>query len=94
MRTLVKRSALLGHVINPEGITVDPAKIEAITNWKTPQNPTDIRSFLRLDGYYRRFIEGFSKIAAPLTGMTRKSIVFSWGKLQEEAFQELKKLLT
>ncbi|XP_076884419.1 putative mitochondrial protein AtMg00860 [Bidens hawaiensis] len=84
----------LGHIINPEGITMDPAKIEAIKNWKTSQNPTEIRSFIGLAGYYRRFNHGFSNIVAPLTGMTRKNVVFNWGKFQEEAFEELKKRLT
>ncbi|MCP6675169.1 hypothetical protein NL520_27615, partial [Klebsiella pneumoniae] len=57
-------------------------------------NPSEIRSFLGLAGYYRRFIQDFSKIAAPLTVMTRKTIVFDWGKYQEAAFEELKKRLT
>ncbi|XP_076891826.1 putative mitochondrial protein AtMg00860 [Bidens hawaiensis] len=84
----------LGHIINPEGSTMDPANIEAIKNWKTPRNPTEIQSFLGLAGYYSRFILGFSMIAALLTGMNRKTVVFSWGKFQEEAFEELKKRLT
>lgn len=64
--------SFLGHVISKDGILVDPNKIEAIVNWERQKNVTEIRSFLGLLGYYRRFIEGFSKIALPLTKLTRK----------------------
>ena len=67
----------LGHVVNAEGIHVDPAKIEAISKWEAPKSPTEIRSFLGLAGYYRRFIEGFAKIVVPLTYLTRKSVKFT-----------------
>ena len=69
----------LGHVVSEHGIQVDPAKIEAIMNWQEPKTPTEIRSFLGLAGYYRRFIENFSRIAAPLTLLTRKNNKFNWG---------------
>ncbi|KAD4584874.1 hypothetical protein E3N88_22475 [Mikania micrantha] len=83
----------LGHVVNSEGIHVDPAKIEAIKNWDTPKTPTEIRSFLGLAGYYRRFISNFSKIALPLTKLTQKSEPFVWEQKQEDAFQTLKQKL-
>ncbi|KAD4180419.1 hypothetical protein E3N88_29010 [Mikania micrantha] len=83
----------LGHVVNSEGIHVDPAKIEAIKNWDTPRTPTEIRSFLGLAGYYRRFISNFSKIALPLTKLTQKSEPFVWEQKQEDAFQTLKQKL-
>ena len=83
----------LGHVINSNGIHVDPAKIEAIKNWDVPTTPTEIRSFLGLAGYYRRFISNFSKIALPLTKLTQKSEPFVWTQKQEEAFQTLKQRL-
>ncbi|KAD4385624.1 hypothetical protein E3N88_25793 [Mikania micrantha] len=83
----------LGHVVNSEGIHVDPAKIEAIKNWDTPKTPTEIRSFLGLAGYYRRFISNFSKIALPLTKLTQKSEPFVWEQKQENAFQNLKQEL-
>ncbi|GJU73112.1 putative nucleotidyltransferase, ribonuclease H [Tanacetum coccineum] len=80
----------LGHVINGNGIHVDPSKIEAVKNWKAPRTPTEVRSFLGLAGYYRRFIEDFSKIAKSLTILTQKSKTFDWGEEQELAFQTLK----
>ncbi|GJU02133.1 putative reverse transcriptase domain-containing protein [Tanacetum coccineum] len=83
----------LGHVINSSGIHVDPAKIEAIKNWASPTTPSNIRQFLGLTGYYRRFIEGFSKIAKPMTELTQKNQKFNWGEEQETAFQLLKQKL-
>ncbi|GJU36235.1 putative reverse transcriptase domain-containing protein [Tanacetum coccineum] len=80
----------LRHVINGNGIHVDPSKIEVVKNWKAPRTPTEVRSFLGLAGYYRRFIENFSKIAKSLTILTQKSKTFDWGEEQELAFQTLK----
>ncbi|GJW32898.1 reverse transcriptase domain-containing protein [Tanacetum coccineum] len=80
----------LWHVINGNGIHVDPSKIEAVKNWKAPRTLTEVRSFLGLAGYYRRFIENFSKIAKSLTILTQKSKTFDWGEEQELAFQTLK----
>ena len=62
----------LGHIISEEGIFVDPEKIEAIMNWPTPRNVTDVRSFMGLAGYYRRLIEGFSKVAHAITSLWDK----------------------
>ncbi|GJY47027.1 putative reverse transcriptase domain-containing protein [Tanacetum coccineum] len=80
-------------VIDSEGIHVDPAKIESIKDWTSPKSPTEIRQFLGLAGYYRRFIEGFSKIAKPMTKLTQKKVKFEWGDKQEAAFQLLKQKL-
>ncbi|GKB36722.1 hypothetical protein Tco_0881664 [Tanacetum coccineum] len=80
----------LGHVINNEGIKVDPAKIIAIMNWEQPKTPTEIRTFLGLARYYRRFIQDFSKIASSLTKLTQKNAKYKWGEDQEIAFQILK----
>ncbi|GJZ67131.1 putative reverse transcriptase domain-containing protein [Tanacetum coccineum] len=80
----------LGHVINGNGIHVDPSKIEAVKNWKAPRTPTKVRSFLGLAGYYRRFIENFSNIAKSFTILTQKCKTFDWGEEQELAFQNLK----
>ncbi|KAI3805399.1 hypothetical protein L1987_27748 [Smallanthus sonchifolius] len=84
----------LGHVIGPNGIMVDPAKIVTVSEWDIPKTPTEIRSFLGLAGYYRRFIQDFSKIASPLTKLTRKEVKYEWGSTQDEAFKELKEKLT
>ncbi|GJQ97208.1 putative reverse transcriptase domain-containing protein [Tanacetum coccineum] len=83
----------LGHVIDNSGIHVDPTKIEAVKNWASPTTPSEIRQFLGLVDYYRRFIEGFSKIAKPMTELTQKDRKFDWGKEQETAFQLLKQKL-
>ncbi|GKC57696.1 putative reverse transcriptase domain-containing protein, partial [Tanacetum coccineum] len=83
----------LGHVIDSEGIHVDPAKIVSIRDWESPKTPTEIYKFLGLAGYYRRFIEGFSKIAKPMTKLTQKSLKFNWGEKEETAFQTLKQKL-
>ena len=68
----------LGHVISAQGIAVDPAKVEAVVKWESPKSAIEIRSFVGLAGYYRRFIEGFSKIVAPLTLLTWKDQPFTW----------------
>nr|GEU79024.1 putative reverse transcriptase domain-containing protein [Tanacetum cinerariifolium] len=83
----------LGHVIDSQGIHVDPAKILAVKDWASPTTPTEIRQFLRLAGYYQRFIEGVSKIAKSLTELTQKNKKYSWEKDQESAFQLLKQKL-
>ncbi|MCI39693.1 retrotransposon protein, partial [Trifolium medium] len=86
--------SFLGHVISGEGIAVDPAKVEAVLQWSTPESVSEVRSFLGLAGNYRRFIEGFSKLAMPLTQLTRKNQPFVWDKNCKGSFQELKRRLT
>ncbi|GJY48230.1 putative reverse transcriptase domain-containing protein, partial [Tanacetum coccineum] len=83
----------LGHLIDSQGLHVDPAKIEAVKNWTSPTTPTEIRQFLGLAGYYRRFIKDFSKIAKSLTELTQKNKKYIWGEDQESAFQLLKQKL-
>ncbi|KAL5559354.1 hypothetical protein UlMin_035565 [Ulmus minor] len=78
--------SFLGHIISKEGIAVDPGKIEAIKNWLTLTNVKEVRSFLGLAGYYRRFVKGFSKIASPLTQLTRKNVKFQWSDERERSF--------
>ncbi|GJR69053.1 putative reverse transcriptase domain-containing protein [Tanacetum coccineum] len=89
----IPKVQFLGHVIDSQGIHVDPAKIESIKDWASPKSPTEIRQFLGLAGYYRRFIEGFSKIAKPMTKLTQKKVKFEWGDKQETAFQLIKQKL-
>ncbi|XP_070021989.1 uncharacterized protein [Nicotiana sylvestris] len=86
--------AFLGHVVSSEGIKADPQKTKAVKNWPRPTTPTEIRSFLGLAGYYRRFVEGFSSLAAPLTKLTQKVVKFQRSDACEPSFQELKKRLT
>ena len=82
----------LGHVVSEEGIHIDPSKINTIKNWSAPKTPTEIRQFLVLAGYYRRFIENFSNIAKPLTTLTQTGVAFNWGEKQDGAFQTLKQV--
>lgn len=90
----IDRVVFLGHVISSEEVFVDPSKREAILNWSRPTTASEIRSFLGLAGYYRRFIEGLSKIAKPLMQLTRKDVSFVWSDECEESFQEVRQRLT
>ncbi|GKC12120.1 putative reverse transcriptase domain-containing protein [Tanacetum coccineum] len=89
----IPKVQFLGHIIDSRGIHVDPAKIESIKDLASPRSPTEIRQFLGLAGYYRRFIEGFSKIAKSMTKFTQKGIKFHWGEKEENAFQLIKQKL-
>ncbi|KAD3336842.1 hypothetical protein E3N88_32361 [Mikania micrantha] len=82
-----------GHIVNENGVHVDPAKIEAMKNWSTPKTPTEIHSFLGLASYYRRFILNFSQIVVPITSLTQKDRPYDWGPKKEEEFQTLKQKL-
>ena len=84
----------LGHVISKDGISVDPAKVQAVLEWQSPKNVREVRGFLGMAGYYRRFIEGFSRIAGPMTKLLRKNAPFEWTDKCEASFQELKTRLT
>ena len=86
--------AYLGHIVSEQGIQTDPSKTEKIKNWPIPQCVTDIKSFLGLCSYYRRFVQGFSTIARPLVQLTEKSTQFKWEKEQQIAFDTLKDKLT
>nr|GFC39697.1 putative reverse transcriptase domain-containing protein [Tanacetum cinerariifolium] len=79
----IPKVPFLGHVIDKQGIHVDLAKIKSVKDWASPKSPTKIRQFLGLAGYYLRFIEGFSKIAKPITKLTQKKVKFEWGDKQE-----------
>nr|GEX38940.1 putative reverse transcriptase domain-containing protein [Tanacetum cinerariifolium] len=86
----LKSVQFLGHVINSNGVHFDHAKVEAIRNWSAPTTPTEVRKFLCLAGYYRRFIEGFLLISKPLSRLTQKNKKYEWGMEEEESFQTLK----
>ncbi|KAI3706837.1 hypothetical protein L6452_24840 [Arctium lappa] len=89
----LKEVQFLGHVVTRDGVKVDPSKVEAMMNWEPPKSPSEIRSFLGLAGYYRRFIQNFSNIASSLTSLTRKNVKFDWTEMQEKAFRILQKKL-
>ena len=80
--------------MSPSGVSVDPEKVEVVMSWERPKSVFEIRSFLGLVGYYMRFIKDFSRLAAPMTRLTRKGVKFEWDDLCEKAFQELKRRLT
>jgi hypothetical protein len=84
----------LGHIINRDGLAVDPKKVAAILNRKAPKDVRGIKSFIGMTGYYRRFIEGFSKIARPMTTLLVKKVEFKWTPAHQESFEMLKKKLT
>ena len=84
----------LDHVITSAGIQVDSAKVEAVVSWQKLRNATKIHNFLGLAGYYRRFIQNFSSVVAPLTWLTRKGVSFQWSEECESSFQDLKSRLT
>jgi hypothetical protein len=90
----LKEVSFLGYIISEGGISVDPSKVKDVLSWKTPQNVLDIRSFLGLAGYYRRFIEGLSKISKPVMELLVKGNTFEWTPRRETSFRELKKRLT
>ena len=83
-----------GHIISNEGIEVNPKKTKAVKNCPRPFNPTDIRSFLGLARYYRRFVDEFASISSPLTTLTQRSVKFEWLEACERSFQILKDRLT
>jgi hypothetical protein len=84
----------LGHVISKEGIAVNPSKVASVLEWEASKNVKQIRGFSGMAGYYQRFIEGFSKIAGPMTKLLRKNTLFVWSDDYEASFQTLKEKLT
>ena len=79
----------LGLIIGPDGIKMDPIKVEAITSWPIPKRVKDVQVFLGLGNFYHRFIQNFSKIVFPLHNLTRKGVVWRWGELQQRMFEVL-----
>jgi hypothetical protein len=84
----------LGHTISKDGISVDPSKVEEVMDWKPPKSVHQIRSFLGLAGYYRRFILDFSRIVKPMTELLKKGVKFMWSEACEKAFHTLRQHLT
>lgn len=84
----------LGHIVSDKGVSVDPEKIKSIKEWPRPQNATEIRSFLGLAGYYRRFVKGFASMAQPMTKLTGKEVPFVWSEDCEKSFSKLKGMFT
>jgi hypothetical protein len=90
----LKKVAFLGHIITDGGIKIDPVKVSEILNWKQPKDVSKIRSFLGIAGYYRRFIEGFSKLVKLLASPLEKGKYFKWDEACQKCFKELKERLT
>jgi len=90
----LKKVPFLGHILSEEGISVDPSKVQEVLDWKAPTSVHEVRSFLGLAGYYRRFIPDFSKIAKPMTKLLQKDVKFVWSEECEVAFTTLRHLLT
>ena len=90
----LREVSFLGHIVSEEGIRVDPKKIEVIIEWKQPRNVIEVRSFLGLEGYYRRFVNGFSMTAAPRTRLLQKIVRFEWSEKCQASFEKLKAFLT
>ena len=88
-----ERVSFLGHVISADGVAVQQHKVDAVAQWPTPQSVSDVRRFLGLTSYYRRFVSGFSGLAAPLSDLTRKDTAFVWGDKEAAAFAQLKAAL-
>ena len=89
-----QRVTFLGHVVSAKGIESDPDKIRAVIDWDTPTSVKEVRSFLGLTGYYRKFVPKYSSIASPLTNLTKDEVKFEWTAECQEAFESLKVKLT
>ena len=90
----LREVSFLGHIVSEEGIRMDPSKIEVILEWKPPRNVTEVRSFLGLAGYYRRFVKGFSMTATLMTRLLQKNVRFEWSEKCKASFEKLKAFLT
>lgn len=90
----VQEMEFLGHIVSKDGIKVDPKKVEAVQSWPVPQSVKEIRSFLGLTGYYRKFIRHYAHKALPLTELTKQDVTWHWSEKEQKAFEELKEALT
>src|SRR5271154_3978276 len=90
----VQEVAFLRYVVGPDGVKMDPSKLSAISTWPAPKSVHDIRVFLGLANFYRRFIENFSKVASPITSLLKKHPKFHWDSAAQAAFEQLKAAFT
>lgn len=90
----MKEVSFLGHVINADGIHVQQHKVQSVASWPVPTTWKEVKAFLGLTGYYRKFVAGYSRVALPLTELTKNSQRFEWGAEQQKAFDQLKAQLT
>ena len=86
---MVKKVGFLGHTLKPQGISPDPNKLEAIRNYPVPTKIKQVRGFLGLSGFYRRFISNYAHVAKPLYNLTKKDVPFNWTTECQEAFDNL-----
>ena len=90
----VRKIRFLGVIIGPNGIEMEKEKVDGVLSWPEPKNAKDIRKFLGLINYYRRFIKDFAQVARPMNILTRKDVKWQWGEEQQKAFDELKRIFT
>ena len=90
----LKEVSFLGHIVSEKGIRVHPKNIEVVSEWKPPRNVIEVRSFLGLASYYKRFVKGFLMTAAPLTRLVQKNVKFEWSEKCQASFEKLKAFLT
>ena len=88
-----KEVSFLGHRVSQAGVHTEEEKVQAVKDWATPSSVKDVRAFLGLTGYYRRFIQDYARVAAPIIELTKKGQAFLWQEAQEQAFRELKEKL-
>jgi len=90
----VQKIGILGIVIGPNEMEMEKEKVDRVLNWPEPKNVKDVRKFLGLTNYYRRFIKDFARVARPMNMLTRKDVKWVWEKSQQKAFDELKGVFT
>ena len=90
----MRKVGFLEVIIGPNGIEIEKEKVDGVLSWPEPKNVKDVRKFLGLANYYRRFIKDFAWVARPINTLTRKNVKWQWGSEQQQAFNELKRIFT